>query len=100
MAEVLILEFEGLGAAEYHAVGAKLGLDDEHWTRSAAPDGLIAHVAGAKPGGLAVIEVWESKAAQEKFMAERLGKAMQEGGVTSQPSRAEWLGLEHYEHID
>jgi hypothetical protein len=100
MAEALILEFDGIGKAEYHAVSAKLGLDDAHWTQSAAPEGLIAHIAGAKPGGFAVLEVWESRAAQEKFMTERLGKALQEGGVTAAPSRVEWLALEHYEHID
>jgi hypothetical protein len=33
-------------------------------------------------------------------MAERLGKALQEGGVTSPPSRVEWIPVEHYEHID
>lgn len=100
MAEALILEFDGIGKAEYHAVSAKLGLDDAHWTQSAAPEGLIAHIGGEKPGGLVVLEVWESKAAQEKFMNERLGKAMQEGGVTSPPSRIQWLTVEHYEHID
>jgi quinol monooxygenase YgiN len=99
MAEALILEFEGLTKADYHAVSAKLGLDDAHWTQSAAPEGLITHIAGEKPGGFVVLEVWESKAAQEKFMNERLGKALQEGGVTSPPSRVEWLAVEHYEHI-
>jgi len=99
MADALILEFDGIGPAEYHAVSAKLGLDDAHWTQSAAPAGLLSHAAGAKPGGFVVLEVWESKADQEKFMNERLGKALQEGGVTSAPSRVEWLAVEHYEHI-
>jgi hypothetical protein len=100
MADALILEFDGIGKAEYHAVSGKLGLDDGHWTQTAAPEGLVAHIAGEKPGGLVVIEVWESRAAQEKFMNERLGKALQEGGVTSAPSRVEWMPVEHYEHLE
>jgi hypothetical protein len=60
------------------------------------PPGLLVHVGGAKQGGWAVFEVWESKEAQERFMNERLGRALQEGGVTEPPSRVEWLEVAGY----
>jgi hypothetical protein len=95
MAEALILEFEGFGREHYDAVNGILGVDQEtgegDW-----PAGLVSHTAGAKPGGFVVVEVWESKQEQEAFMNERLGQALQEGGVTSPPSRVEWLDLAGY----
>jgi hypothetical protein len=43
--------------------------------------------------GLIVYEIWESQAAQGRFMSERLGRALQEGGITGAPSRVEWAQL-------
>jgi hypothetical protein len=92
MAAGLILEFEGLESDTYGAVNDLLGIDQKtgegDW-----PAGLLFHAGGAKPGGWAVFEVWESQEAQQSFMDERLGRALQEAGVTSPPSRAEWLDL-------
>jgi hypothetical protein len=92
MAEGLILEFEGIGIAEYEAVNKALGIDmasgQGDW-----PDGLQYHAGGAKAGGWVVFEIWESRADQEAFMQGRLGAALQQGGVTGRPSRAEWLDL-------
>lgn len=51
---------------------------------------------GGKPGGSVVFEVWESREAQERFMAERLGRALQEGGVTAPPARVQWLEVGGY----
>jgi hypothetical protein len=92
VAEGLILEFDGIGRAEYDAVNEKLGIPEGAW-----PDGLVFHAGGAKPGGWVVFEIWASKADQERFMAERLGRALQEGGVTSPPARVEWLDIAAYE---
>jgi hypothetical protein len=90
MSEVLILEFEGVGRSDYEAVNELLGVDpgsgEGDW-----PPGLLVHTAGATENGWAVMEVWESREAQERFMNERLGSALQEGGVSDPPSRAEWL---------
>jgi hypothetical protein len=92
MAEGLILEFEGIGRESYDAVNGRLGIDPEsgqgNW-----PAGMVFHAGGAKPGGWVVFEVWESRQAQEQFMNERLGRALQEGGITAPPSRVEWLDL-------
>jgi hypothetical protein len=92
MAFGLILEFDGVDVEQYSAVNERLGIDQESgegdW-----PPGLEFHAGGAKHGGWVVFEVWESKEAQERFMAERLGRALQEGGITSPPTRVEWLDL-------
>lgn len=90
MAEGVILEFDDVGEEQYWAVNERLGLDP----RTGAgdwPAGLLSHTGGAKDGGLVVFEVWESRDQQERFMQERLGRALQEGGVTAPPARVEWL---------
>jgi hypothetical protein len=85
MAELLILDFEGLDEADYVKVNSELGLDPGtgagDW-----PAGLITHVAGVSDAGHGyVIEVWESQQAQADFMTSRLGAAMAEGGVSAVP---------------
>jgi hypothetical protein len=92
MAEGLILEFEGVGRSEYEAVNAQLGIDaatgSGDW-----PAGLLFHAGGAKPGGWVVFEVWDSQESQGRFMSERLGPALQAGGIDGPPTRVEWLQL-------
>ena len=91
MAEALVLEFDGIGPDEYEAVNRELGIDpaagEGNW-----PAGLQWHGAGATDGGWSVIEVWESREAQAAFMQERLGAALQAGGVTAVP-RVTWVSL-------
>jgi hypothetical protein len=93
MADVLILEFDGVGAEEYERVNGHLGIDMESGSGD-WPAGLQVHSAATKDGGFVVYEVWASRADQERFMEERLGKALQEGGIEGPPSRMEWLGLQ------
>lgn len=92
MAELLMLEFDGLDETDYAVVNAQLGLDPNtgagDW-----PAGLITHVAGVEEGGSAyVIEVWESRQAQLDFMESRLGTALAAGGVTATP-KVTWARL-------
>lgn len=89
MADGLILEFEGFGIEKYKQVNTALGVNFD--TGEGAPEGQIFHCGAAKAGGLVVFEIWRSKEDQERFMQERLGKALQESGVTDPPSRMEWL---------
>ena len=86
MAELLILEFDGVDENDYARVNAQLGLDVDtgagDW-----PAGLVSHLAGLTDGGRAyVVEVWESQEAQAEFMESRLDAAMAAGGVTATPS--------------
>jgi hypothetical protein len=97
MADALILEFDGLEAADYERVNGHLGIDmqsgEGDW-----PEGLLMHTAATKSGGMVIYEIWASQADQERFMESRLGRALQEGGVEGPPSRMEWLG--HVTHHD
>jgi hypothetical protein len=95
MADGLILEFEGVGREQYEAVNARLNIDMESG-QGDWPAGLVFHAGGAKADGWIVFEVWESREAQQRFMDERLGRALQEGGITDPPMRAEWLELAAY----
>lgn len=84
MAAGLILRFPGKTRADYDRVNDVLGIDqsrdDGPW-----PEGLQMHVAGEADGALYVLEVWESQAAQGRFIQERLGPALQQGGITGAP---------------
>ena len=82
----LVLQFSGTGVAEYEAVNKRLNIDPK--TSSGDwPAGLLTHAGGAtEDGNLVVIEVWESREAQGRFMQDRLGRALQEGGVTAVPT--------------
>jgi hypothetical protein len=84
MAAGLILRFAGKSRADYDAVNEKLNINmnagSGDW-----PEGLLSHAAGEADGALYVIEVWESREAQGRFMESRLGRALQEGGVTGMP---------------
>jgi hypothetical protein len=62
MSEALILEFAGLGEAEYAAVNKHPGIDmrtgQGDW-----PAGLLSHAAGtAEDGTFIVAEVWSPRA--------------------------------------
>jgi hypothetical protein len=93
MPEAVILEFSGVGAENYHAVNAVLGIDYAAGTGD-WPDGLLSHTgATTAGGGLVVFEVWDSQASQEAFMSSRLGPALGQTEMPA-PSRLEWLSVE------
>jgi hypothetical protein len=88
MTQSIILEFKGAGKADYDKVNKILGIDGTGEGDWPAP--LLNHTAAVTADGdLVVYEVWESKAAQEAFMA-RLGPALHEVGVP-EPVRMEWF---------
>ena len=66
MAELLILEFERLGEADYEKVNEILGLDptsgEGDW-----PAGIVSHTAGPTEDGWIVVEVWETRDDQGWF---------------------------------
>jgi hypothetical protein len=95
MAAGLIVEFEGQTQAQYESVGKQLGIDliagAGDW-----PAGLLSHAAGATASGWRVVEVWESRDQQERFLQERLRPALKTAGVHGPPSREEWVDLAAY----
>jgi hypothetical protein len=96
MSEAIILEFKGAGVDEYNAVNKILGIDpttgEGDW-----PPPLLSHTAAVTADGdLVVYEIWESRAAQEQFMA-RLGPALGEVGVAP-PVRMEWFDVKGHYH--
>jgi hypothetical protein len=75
----IVLVFDGVGADQYWAVNERLGIKPDgsgDW-----PDGMLSHAGGSTATGWAVVEVWNSKADQEAFMASRLGAALAEVGL-------------------
>jgi len=91
MPKALILEFDGdVGREDYEAVNGILGVDAQSGAGD-WPAPLLYHVAGAKPGGWVVFEVWESQEAQEEFM-HRLGPAIAQAGLPA-PARVQWLEI-------
>jgi hypothetical protein len=92
MAELLILEFEGVTEADYRSVNAQLGLDPDTG-KGDWPAGLVTHLAGLGEDGRAfVVESWTTREAHAEFMDKRLGAAMAEGGVTATP-KVTWVTL-------
>ncbi len=90
MAEVIVLEFAAPDAGSiYPRVNHLLG-----WGGVPAPDvrpeGLISSIAGESGDKLIVVEVWESREFQQRFMESQLGPALAEAKV-AQPSRVEWF---------
>jgi hypothetical protein len=97
MAAGIILEFDGVTVEHYNAVNAALGIDastgEGDW-----PDGLVSHSAGlGDHGRFVVMEVWDSPEHQARFMEERLGAALEEGGVTTPPVSVTWIELEAHQ---
>jgi hypothetical protein len=92
MAEGLILEFSGVGKTDYGSVNGKLGIDMESGAGD-WPAGLLMHTAGiSSAGNLVVAEVWATQADQAAFLHDRLGPALADAGITSQPT-VRWVPL-------
>ena len=97
MAELLILEFDSVTESEYRNVNAELGIDPETG-KGDWPAGLITHLAGlAEDGRAFVVESWTSREAQAEFMQNRLGVAMDRGGLTATP-KVTWATLIGEQH--
>jgi len=78
MAIALLMEFPGATQDQYdkimHELGMERGSED-------LPRGLIFHVAGPSDKAWQVIDVWESRADFDRFVAERLGPAIRASGL-------------------
>ena len=90
MPEVVVIEFSAPGAGSiYPRVNRILGWDGAPGPE-VRPEGLISSIAGESGGKLIVVEAWESKALQEKFMHAQLGPALEQAQA-AHPCRVEWF---------
>ena len=78
MAYVEVVEVNGVTMAEHSRVSEILGTE--------AVSGLHAVAAGATPGGMAIVSIWESKADCDTFKAQRLGPALAQAQAGGTPS--------------
>jgi hypothetical protein len=79
----ILIKMEAPGATleQYNRVNEAMGIrGDED-----APDGLIQHIAAQGPGGVFVIDVWESEEKLNTFLEERAGPALAAAGVQPGP---------------
>ena len=90
MAEVVVIEFSAPGAGDiYSRVNRILGWDGAPGPE-VRPEGLISSIAGKSGDKLIVVEAWESREHQEKFMHSQLGPALAQANA-AHPSRVEWF---------
>ena len=62
---------EGVGTEMYDSVNAEMGVADD------PPAGMIFHWAGYVDGKWTIMDLWESREANERFRTERLFPAVQ-----------------------
>lgn len=97
MAEMIVLRFSAPKAVElYRRVNDLIGLDPStgagDW-----PAGLLDHQAAGDDEAIVVVETWETRAAQEEFMRDRLVPAFAEADVPA-PESVTWLPhLSHWQ---
>lgn len=67
------------------------------------PKGALFHVAGFQDGAMHAIDVWQSRAEMDTYVANRLAPAIREIGVTVDPPRvmdthmiAAYVALDQY----
>lgn len=83
MAQAYIMEMPDMTQQQYDAVLTRLQLG------GTPPRGQIFHVAGPmEGGGWCVVDVWESQQAFDRFIREKLGRALQEAGAPSLQPKA------------
>lgn len=97
MAVGLVFQFAKPRRDNYDRIIRLLGIDMKRGTGN-WPSGLLSNAAGTSAdGGLVVMEVWESRAALDRFMSDRLGPAIQKAGIDNVP-RMTWVDAVSY-HI-
>ena len=77
MAYVHISRNPGTRLEDYEAIRRAIG--------DAQIEGQLAHLVGVCDGALQIVDVWSSKAAADRFAAERLFPAFQSSGIHPSP---------------
>ena len=78
MALCRIFEGRGVTGAQYHRVREEVAGDRP-------PPGSVYHMAGPTEDGWCVVEVRESREALQRFMDEKLRRALDRAGIAGQP---------------
>jgi hypothetical protein len=79
MAVVMLMEWDGVGAAEYDAVRKLVD-----WEGNPAPGGLF-HVMVVADNGIRVTDVWESADDFQAFARDRLMPGVKQLGISGEP---------------
>ncbi len=75
------LQFSGVSIDKYDEVQDALGWHDG----TGAPEGLLAHAAGATENGFCAVEWWTAESDWDRFFSERLRPAFEKVGDIPQP---------------
>ncbi len=82
MAIAVVMDFKGATLDQYDQVMEKMGLARDH---SAMPEHGLSHFVCATDEGICVTDVWETRAAFDKFAEEQIGPYTQQVGIPEPP---------------
>lgn len=83
MAIAMLIEFPGGNISQYDRVLNRLNLKGRTYK------GGLFHVAGATDDGVRVVDIWESQAAFDAFLNDKLAAAIEAEGL-EQPTISTW----------
>jgi uncharacterized protein YeaC (DUF1315 family) len=69
MAVLMMAEMRGMTPEIYDALNEAMNFPAE------TPDGLLSHTAAPTENGMQIVDVWESREHNERFLQEKLGPA-------------------------
>jgi hypothetical protein len=69
MAVLMMAEMRGMTPEIYDALNEAMNFPAE------VPEGLLSHVAAPTDGGMQIVDVWQSREHNERFLREKLGPA-------------------------
>ncbi|MEA3202595.1 MAG: hypothetical protein QOI63_261 [Thermoplasmata archaeon] len=75
MAIAMLIEFPGTNLTQYDRVVGRLNLKGRTY------QGGLFHVAGATDDGVRIVDVWESQAAFDAFLNDKLTPALEAEGM-------------------
>lgn len=79
MTVVMSMYWAGVTPEQYEAARGGVRWEEE------PPVGAVLHVAWFDPGGIRVMDLWNTQADFERFVAERLMPTVREIGITGEP---------------
>ncbi len=82
MPVMMVMRWPGVSKDQYEKVRKATNFEGEF------PQGAMFHVVSFGDGAMHVTDIWESEADFQRFMDERLGGAVADAGITTQPESA------------